>query len=277
MGELLGAIDHITVAGRDLGELRERLAGAGLATAYGGAHSNGITHMAVTPMADGSYLEAISTLEPGATDAPLWGPQIVADAGACAWAVRCDDVQAELARLDALGIPVRGPEPLDRHRPDGVHLRWLLGFAGEGPPGSMLPFLIEDLTRRELRIEAPETDWVRPTGPALAVAGVETVVLAVQDAGLILEQLGLAYGLREAAPRPWPELDAEVRELPGSPVAVATPASRNGWLAGRLERFGPAPCAFVLGATGAGERRWLAPERLGDLRLGVTSADRGRP
>lgn len=274
MVELLGAIDHITVAGRDLGELREQLADLGLATAYGGAHSNGVTHMAVAPMADGSYLEAISTLEPGATGAPLWGSQIAADGGACAWAVRCDDVEAELARLGALGIPVRGPEPLDRQRPDGVHLRWLLGFVGEGPPGSTLPFLIQDLTPRELRIEAPDTDWVRPSGPILEVTGVEAVVVAVPEAAPLLEQLRLAYGLRATDPSLWPELDSEVQPLPGSPLAVATPASPDGWLARRLERFGPSPCAFVLRCAGAGEQRWLPLERGRDLRMKTVFGER---
>jgi hypothetical protein len=132
-----------------------------------------------------------------------------------------------------------------------------------------MPFLIQDLTPRELRVEAPETDWVHPSAPALEIVGVETVVLATPDAFPVMEHLSLGYGLVQKAPRPWPELDAEVREIPGAPVAVATPASADGWLARRLERFGPAPCAFVLKCARTRERRWLPTERLEDLRLGV--------
>lgn len=270
-------IDHVTVAGSDLDALRRRLAAAGLATAYGGAHSNGITHMAATPLADGSYLEAISTLEPGREGAPLWGAQIAADAGACAWALRCDDLEAELARLAALGIAVRGPEPLDRRRPDGVELRWRLGFVGAGAPGSLLPFLIEDQTPRQLRVEPPPGDRLEPEGETIELVAVERVVLGVESAAAAVSELRRAYGLVAVPPVSWPELAARVTVFPGAPVAVAEPEGAGGWLARRLARFGPSPCAFVFRAGSAAGKpargderpRWLAPELLGDLRLGV--------
>ena len=64
-------IDHVTLAGSDLKALEQVFALAGLATDYGGPHSNGITHMSLLGFDDGSYIELISTLEPGQA-APWW-------------------------------------------------------------------------------------------------------------------------------------------------------------------------------------------------------------
>ena len=55
-------IDHITVAGPDLEELRAQLVEAGFPTEYGGVHDNRITHMALAGFDDGSYLEIVAPL-----------------------------------------------------------------------------------------------------------------------------------------------------------------------------------------------------------------------
>src|SRR5689334_13701611 len=53
-------VDHVTVAGRDLGTLRRALDSAGIANEYGGPHANHATEMALTSFPDGSYLELIA-------------------------------------------------------------------------------------------------------------------------------------------------------------------------------------------------------------------------
>jgi len=71
----------------------------------------------------------------------------------------------------------------------------------------------------------------------------------------------------------------------GGPVILATPTQEDGWLYQRLQRFGPLPCAFLVGATDmatsvgrypltTGESwlgrdvRWIDPGHIGELRLG---------
>ena len=49
-------VDHITVCGASLGEMRRMFTDVGLPTEYGGAHSNRITEMALSGFKDGSYL-----------------------------------------------------------------------------------------------------------------------------------------------------------------------------------------------------------------------------
>ena len=52
-------IDHVTVAGRDLQRMQAALNALGIATVYGGAHSNHATEMALASFPDGSYLEVM--------------------------------------------------------------------------------------------------------------------------------------------------------------------------------------------------------------------------
>ena len=58
-------LDHVTIAGSSLDRLRDAFARIGLATEYGGAHANGVTHMALLGFDDGSYIELASTVKPG--------------------------------------------------------------------------------------------------------------------------------------------------------------------------------------------------------------------
>ncbi len=276
-------IDHVTIAGSHLASLEQAFAGVGLKPVYGGPHSNGITHMDLLSFPDGSYIELISTMEPGQTS-PLWHAHIAGDGGPCAWTVGVDDVGAEAARLAALGVPVRGPLNLNRQRPDGVLVEWDLAFLGDREPGATLPFLIKDRTPREWRVP-PSTRLPEP-----GLRGVAMVVLGV-------EHLDRAVGLfRQVYGWPAPQtaedagLGARLAHFAGTPVTLATAAQKSGWLAERLAQFGESPCAFLLGAedvdamarrfplVGAGTwfgRRvaWFDPARLNGIRLGLVAEE----
>ena len=53
-------IDHVTVAGVHVAEMRQAFSGAtGIPTEYGGPHSNHATEMALASFPDGSYIELI--------------------------------------------------------------------------------------------------------------------------------------------------------------------------------------------------------------------------
>lgn len=272
-------IDHVSVGGADLDRLRGAFADAGLPSDYGGPHSNGRTHMAVIGFGDGSYIELISTLEPGA-ESPVWDRHIRGDGGPAAWAVRSDDVAADAERLRRCGIPVEGPSRWSRRRPDGTVLEWDLAFIGEGPPGSVLPFVIRDRTPRSLR--APPTRGVAGTG----LTGVAAVVIGVPDLEGAADLFRRAYGWEEPAPGETGFLGARTARFQGTPAVLAAPASDDGWLADRLASFGPSPCAFLLGSRDADASRgrlapaseeewdggtvlWLPPDRLAGCRVGI--------
>ena len=272
-------VDHVTVAGSNLDRLRAAFASVGLAADYGGVHSNGITHMALIGFDDGSYIELISTVEAG-TRAPWWPDHITGDAGPCGWCARATNLAGECERLKARGVPVRGPLPYHRDRADGQRVEWDLAFPDSGPPGTVLPFLIEDRTPRHFRVE-----------PSAGVAGTEltgiaAVVIGVRDIAWTVSLYERVYGWTLRETRPDPQFGATVTHFRGTPVALAAPNAPAGGLTGRLARFGESPAAILLRSrdlgrsarrfpaarTGAWLGRpalWFDPDQLGGTRLGI--------
>jgi hypothetical protein len=235
-------IDHATLAAGSLDRLDDAFDAVGLATAYGGMHSNGVTEMSLLGFPDGSYIECIATAEPG-VESPLWDAHIRTDGGPCAWAVRAGDIAKEVTRLREAGIAVSGPDPMSRERPDGVELAWELAVLGDGEPGAMLPFLIADETPREKRAS--------PTPAAVdsELTGIERVLLGVADADRATERFRRAFpDLPEPVPEPGEPLEGTLVRFPGAPPVLSEPAAGS-WLADRLEQLGPSPCGILLGTT----------------------------
>lgn len=275
-------IDHVTIAGPRLEVMQSAFAGLGFATDYGGPHSNGITHMALLGFRDGSYIELISSLEPGRMDPAFWGHHIVGNGGPCAWAVQVADVAAEAARLSSIGITVVGPAYYNRQRPDGQVVEWDLAFVGDKGAGATLPFIIKDITSRELR--------VRPSASVAAgpLWGVAAVVLGVQDLVSATALFQRACGWAAPQQSEAPTFGAQLTHFDGTPVILAQPLAPDNWLARRLAHFDDSPCAYLLGsddwtavqknfgATLAEEDEWFGrrlawfdPDKLAGQRLGV--------
>ncbi|MHC5108962.1 MAG: VOC family protein [Planctomycetota bacterium] len=256
-------IDHVTIAGRDLDRMRRMFDKSGLGTVYGGHHANGLTHMAILGFDDGSYVELVSAVDPDDDDLPLWERHIEDDGGPCSWAARSVNVDADAQRLADDGIPVRGPFTSGELRPDGSEAKWMLAFLGKHPPGAVLPILIEDLTPRDLRV----TPSASVSGGPLI--GVDAVVIGVENLDEAID--GFRRAFRWSAP--WvlvdDEFGARLAFFEGTPVILATPVDDDGWLEERLDDFGDAPVAYLLGTTDieAASRRF-------DLRPSVNWFDR---
>jgi Glyoxalase-like domain len=232
-------VDHVTVAGRDLSEMRAKFAAAGIRTEYGGKHTNGLTEMAVASFADGSYLELIAAQDPKAgAAAHYWGKFIDDDAGPCAWAIGVDDLDAEAKRL---GVAVKAS---GRKRADGVELRWRSASIGPEAQGTFFPFMIHDETERALRAYPGG----KPTMPGWK--GVSEVYIGVRDLNEAVKRYREAFQLGEPHRGFDKELGAETAKFEGTPVVLA--AAKSGWLAERVAKFGEAPCAFVIGTVRIG-------------------------
>lgn len=242
-GSGLPAVDHAVVAGPDLDALASAFADAGLGTEYGGEHSNGVTHNRTLGFADGSYLELISTLEPG-VESPWWNDPIHGDAGPCAWAlaVPSEDIGAEARRISDLGVPVEGPDHYTRERPDGVVVEWDLAGVGEAL-GATLPFLVADRTPREYRIT--EAESVAGSG----ITGIAEVVVCVPDLGWA-ERFAAFFGADPPERARHGGFGAELARFEDAPATLAAPldGDAGAWLRDRLDRFGPLPCAYLLGS-----------------------------
>jgi len=271
-------IDHATVAGSDLKQLQAALQKAGIATVYGGAHTSHATEMALVSFPDGSYLELMGIR--AQSDTPAigtfeWAKFLTGNAGPCAWALRDNNLAAEVARLRAAGVTVSEPAAGGRRRPDGVTLAWQSSTIGDGIRGTFFPFIIQDRTPREQRVY-PEG---RPVSREFR--GVARVVIAVRNLEEAIKRYRQAYGL----PAPIKQVDAafgaQLALMGSGSVVLAAPLNAQSWLAERLDQMGEAPCAFILAANnpakwkGASKSRWFGAEIAwldAGWRLGVEAA-----
>jgi hypothetical protein len=260
-------VDHVSVAGVDLKQMRAHLAALGIPSEYGGPHSNHATQMALTSFPDGSYLELIALQEhpdAQAVAAHYWSKQIEGNAGPAAWAVRAKNVAAEVARLRAAGVVVNAPVRSGRERSDGTQLEWEAARVGQEPNGTFFPFLIRDFTPREAR--------AFPEGkPATRnFTGIQRVVIAVRDMQASSARFRQAYGMPAPIEHEDASFGGRVAEFAETPVILVAPLNAQSWVAERIQRFGEGPCAFVLGKfekstpkTGWAAITWFDSAKLG--------------
>jgi hypothetical protein len=273
-------IDHVPICVADLGPVQQAFAAAGLKPDYGGPHSTGGTHMALLGFDDGSYFELLAPQKPGSAQGSDQAKRLEGSAGPCMWAVSTSDMKAELARLQKLGIATEGPYPGGRTRPDGQIIKWETAGIGPGARGDVLPFLIQDHTAHNLRVQPSASVH------GSVLNGIAVVVVGVKDLAASIALFRKAYGWEMPLTEEHKEFGARLAYFPGTPVILATPSESNSWLAQRLEKYGDGPVAALVGATDwnavakqlplAGETKWFGkkvawidPEKLSQLRIGV--------
>jgi hypothetical protein len=168
---MLRQLDHVVLVARDLNSAIADHRRRGFTVTPGGEHADGATHNALIPFADGSYLELVAFHDLSRSLTHRWW-RVAADGGGLAdFALLSDDLAADSAALaELVKIP---PKEGGRIRPDGVEIKWRTAVLK--PP---LPFVIEDLTARELRV---------PGGAAAEHAngatGIASVVVGAVDIG----------------------------------------------------------------------------------------------
>ncbi len=137
-------VDHVVYAAEHDGvhATAERLAKLiGVTPVDGGVHPRFGTRNVILPLAHERYVEVVEVLEHPAADKAPFG-QVVrarseAGGGWLGWVVRVDDIAEQEKRLGRESVTG------NRHRPDGVELRWQqLGVKGlQADP--QLPFFIK--------------------------------------------------------------------------------------------------------------------------------------
>jgi len=271
-------VDHASICGSNLDTLRQAFTDVGLTPDLGGPHGNGITQMALIGFDDGSYLELIAPIKPGAAAGSEWAKFMSEDAVTCAWAVATNVLLQEVDRLKKLGIPVKAPERGSRKRPDGMSIEWMTADVGSGTPGSTQPFIIEDQTPRAWRVQTS------PSVQGAPVYGVENVVLGVNNLEASIALFRKAYGWADPLTETQKDF-GKVAYFPGEPVILASP-SGGGWLSDRIAKFGESPVAYLLGTRDfpaaakkyklSGTRTWFGQKvawfdagKLKGVRLGV--------
>lgn len=174
-------LDHVSYAAEadGLHATAERLGDAlGVRPVDGGVHPRFGTRNVVLPMGGGQYVEVVEVLDHPATDKAPFGQAVRARSevggGWMGWVVAVDDLAPIEARLGRPAVPG------NRHRPDGVELRWRqIGVKGL-LADPQLPYVICWETPAELHPSNGGTDRVRIS--CLEVAG---------DPGRVRDWLGL--------------------------------------------------------------------------------------
>lgn len=174
-------IDHVVVVVEDLDQAAADAARAGFTVTPGGEHAGGVTHNALIPFADGSYVELIAFRKPDRGAAHKWWPHLQKGEGLVDFALLSPGLQDEARAINERGLPVDEPTENGRLRPDGERLAWRAIQTQTEIGESGLPFLIEDVTPRELRVPGDRRQTTHPNG-ATGIAGVAVVVGDI-DAG----------------------------------------------------------------------------------------------
>ena len=260
--------DHIVIVVRDLEVGIADYESLGFRVTRGGEHKSWATHNALVPLADGSYLELIafkrSWLEPGHSPnrrerfeklhaqarSPVECrvlPWETVGEGLADFALLPGSAQAAIDGARERGLPMVGPLPGSRVRPDGEQVAWEFGL----PETCDVPFLCADVTPRHLRV---------PGGGARehanGVVGIVDLTVAVRD----LNASAARYAaLLDAHPRR--RAQAASFALGAAIITLVAPHEADPSIAVRLGSYGEGPCALTLRTTDPSHAGRLDPAR----------------
>lgn len=146
-------IDHVLIAVPDLQLAVEVYQALGFQVLPGGKHPRMGTQNALVPLADGTYLELIAAEDPEL--AQEQAPHVTAALGRenrlARFVLESDFLDTDVNTMRARGFDMGDPIDGERMRPDGVRVAWRSAF----PLDMHLPFVLQDVTPRELRISVP--------------------------------------------------------------------------------------------------------------------------
>jgi catechol 2,3-dioxygenase-like lactoylglutathione lyase family enzyme len=151
---MIVGIDHVLIAVEDLDKTRDLYRRLGFEVLYGGNHELAGTHNAVIPLADGSYLELVGVRDPSLAQKFPFSRQVMEALGRtnrfAGFALEVNEYLNDVQAIRDRGLAISKAAPGERVRPDGERVSWWTAH----PEDPRLPFLIQDLTPRVLRVPA---------------------------------------------------------------------------------------------------------------------------
>ncbi|MCC2593962.1 VOC family protein [Tessaracoccus sp. OS52] len=197
----MSQLDHIVIAGPDLAALAaefHRL--TGVAPVSGGQHEGRGTANHLVGLGEVRYLELIGpdpTQDEPAQPRPLRVDEVTGTT-VVGWAVRPDDIDAQVASARSVGYDPGDPAAMSRTTPSGDVLAWRLTSPSGGLDGA-IPFLIDwqdsahpsgglpEVTLRSFTITHPDTDGVRAALAAVGALGPVSAIRRGDAVGLAVE------------------------------------------------------------------------------------------
>jgi catechol 2,3-dioxygenase-like lactoylglutathione lyase family enzyme len=256
-------IDHVIILVEDLDRGIEQYRRLGFTVTAGGKHPR-YTHNALVTFADGSYLELISFYEHPTSTNPSeghrWFKHVGKGGGIIDYALAAPDLNSLLADADARGFTHGEATPGARKRLDDVELAWKSSMAKDDPNVGALPFLIEDVTDRELRVPSESATHEN------TVRGIHSLLVAVQDLDAAVKRYCTMLDREAPSGEGLPNIDDAdgVYFMVGSHrIDLATPTG-GGPLADFLKERGDGPYELSLLAR---ETVDITPEAAGNARL----------
>jgi hypothetical protein len=146
MAELIGRVDHLLYAARDLGEGVARLeALLGVRAGPGGRHPAWGTHNALIGLGDRTYLEVIAPdpEAPAPAEPRPLGLDTLAVPRLASWVVAATDLERVAAAAKAHGVDLGDIMHRSRLRPDGTTLQWTMTDPAAPREGGVVPFFID--------------------------------------------------------------------------------------------------------------------------------------
>ena len=151
--KMILGIDHVLIAVDDLEIETETYQKLGYKVLPGGKHPKMGTHNALVPLADGTYLELIGIwdLALAEQEVPYIFAALKNPNRLVRFVLESNDLDADVAAMRARGFEIGDVQAGERERPDGQMVAWRSAL----PFNPRLPFVIQDVTPREVRVPAP--------------------------------------------------------------------------------------------------------------------------
>jgi hypothetical protein len=226
-------IDHVVVLVPDLAAAQAHWRSMGFTVTPGGVHADGLTHNALVCFGDGSYVELLAFK--GVPPASHRWTQYVGFWGPIDFAVTTPNIESSVADLQSLRVPFSDSKDGGRQRPDGVQLKWRGAYPLDASAG--LPFLIQDLTARELRVPSGDNSVLHDN----AASGIAQVRVDVTNLAATQPSFTALFGEPDEDPR------ALIYRLHGSQVRVTQPAAGSAE-ATFIQQRGAGPIAVTIAA-----------------------------
>jgi hypothetical protein len=238
--DVLTRLDHLVILVRDLGRAVRDYERLGFTVTPGGEHADGLTRNALIPFEECSYLELVAFLDPHDPRDNVWGWRafLPSGGGLIDYCAASDDLRAEACSLQERGFEVDGPTDGGRRLPDGTEIRWRVARIRQD--GRLLPFLIEDVSPRSLRVPGGSAAE-HPNG----ATGIARLELVAPDARAAARSLKALIGVPD-----------EYLRLGACALVPVAPGGANE-ARSRLDAAGPGPLAVALATGRQGEAEEL--------------------
>ncbi|MBI4786891.1 MAG: VOC family protein [Chloroflexi bacterium] len=175
--------DHFIILVNDLNAAMDAYRRIGFAAQVGGEHVAFGSRNALVALSDGSYLELVAYHDPALAMKTFWGDavrKLQVREGFGAFVLASNDIENDVRQIRQRGLEIADPTAGSRQRPDGLQVAWHTAIAG-GTPSGILPFLIQDDTPRDRRIEPAREGLGRQARVKQVIVAVKNVETARQS------------------------------------------------------------------------------------------------